>query len=246
MSDSTLVTLVSLGGLLATIGIFAMVWKVVAMVREQQSDAITAAAARKGWEVEFATDGAYKVTRFRGTTDEVRWVAETRRWSDNERTHWPNVTRWHAATAHGPATPILIVRDRSELARVLDASSSGLGAMVANLASSVSGSITDVLFGREAGAVVDIAAMRAVPGASMPHFTVLAADPADALRVLKGGVADAVARVARNSGSILAADNAPALLLTPTGVHLARKMALTVPDAERFASAGAAVVRALR
>jgi hypothetical protein len=74
---------------------------------------------------------------------------------------------------------------------------------------------------------------------------VLAQDGAEAVRVVKAGVGDAVASLAPQSGSVLAESDAPALLLTPGGVYLGRRSGLPPDDVERFAQAGSAIVRQL-
>jgi hypothetical protein len=131
------------------------------------------------------------------------------------------------------------------MTRIVSAASGELGSLVARLADLGMDKAIDKVFGAEAGRGVDGASLERVAGVNIPHFIVLAHDTAEAARVVKAGVGDAVAGLARRSGSVLAESDAPALLLTPGGVHLGRRSALTVEDVERFTDAGTAIVRAL-
>lgn len=244
MSQESLFTLIFGGALVVGIAASVMLWYVYKMVREGRESNISQQAAARGWQTEAVDEGGDRVMRYRGSTDGVAWTAEARRSQDQRRDTRPQLARWQAA-ARGPASPVLILREGSDMTRVVAATSGELGSLVAGLAQMGMDKGIDKLFGAEAGRAVDGAKLERVAGVNLPHFLVLAHDSAEAVRIMKAGVGDAVASVARQSGSVLSESDAPALLLTPVGVYLGRRTALPPDDVQRFAQAGTAIVRQL-
>jgi hypothetical protein len=246
MSDENLIVAVFTGVLVVGIAATVMLWKVARMVRGRTGATLVKEAAARGWQAEAADEGIDQVMRYRGTTDDVPWSAEFRRSRDQTRYTWPKVARWHAASSRGPASPVLILREGSDMTRILSAARGDLGSMVAGLAQMGMDKAIDKVFGSDVGALVDATKLHRVTSVSIPHFTVMAIDTAEGERVMKGGAGEAIMRASGNSTSVLAEPDAPAVLLMPEGVHLGRRSEMSLAEVERFAKAGAAIVHALR
>jgi hypothetical protein len=89
-------------------------------------------------------------------------------------------------------------------------------------------------------------ALASLDGHGLPGATVMAAQPSEALLLMRNRIAPALAAEAVSPASIFADAEPPAVMLLPASVHLASRASASSGDIERLARAGATLVNALK
>ncbi|MGE0462259.1 MAG: hypothetical protein AB7Q16_12890 [Vicinamibacterales bacterium] len=234
--------------LLALVGAAAVV-RLERAARERREEAMRSEASARGWQFEAADDGIFRLWRWRGVTDAIAWTAEYRRGRHRKGTTHARTHRfvWWADTLRGPASPVLFIGVPRGGEPPAFAVAPGGGGLVARMARKAAGfafdQAVDVYFGTEAGSQVDAGAMKRIESGTPSGFIVMAADPAEGVRLLLSGWSDALSTQVRDAQSALSDPKRPWVLLLPRRVSLARMSEVTAADVGRFARAGAALVK---
>lgn len=217
--------------------------------QQRREEALGSEARARGWQFEASDEGIFRLMRWRGVTEGITWTAEyrRRRRKKNQRHASPHRFVWWADTLRGPSSPVLFMHP-PQGAEALSLKVAHGDGVVARLAQRAAGFAFDtavsIYFGAETGAQVDAAAMKPVESGAPAGFIVVAADPSEGARLLRSGWSEAVSAQARDPRSPLSDQKRPWVLLLPRRVSLARMgVVQTSADVERFAHAGAALVK---
>ena len=212
----------------------------------KREDDLRRDASARGWTFQARREGGNYIQQWSGTTDFVSWRAEHVQLPSKKNRGNQHRARWWADTTRGPGHPILLmgVPKGKEQASFTVAQGDGL---MARMAQKVAGMALDFsldhYFGKDAGNLVDAAALKPVEGATVPGFIVRAIDPSEASRALFSGLQGAVTAAMRDPQCALADDtHRPWVLLLPRQVSLGRMTGMqTTADVVRMVRAGVAV-----
>lgn len=241
MSEQMLVYVSIVAGVVVVVGTIAMVvgvWKMLRAVQKGGEQAIAKQAAANGWTFETKSRNSDIDRRWTGITNGVAWTAEYRaidNGRDEDRRH---EFRWAAAITDGPERPILIVHERSALAK-LDDARKNTPAFLSGLVDTAIDAGLDRFFGREAGARADMKRLQPIDGHGLAGFQILAEKPTDALVVVE--------RLLRRplTGHTFPDGETPAALLLSDGVHLALRQPVSTADLDSVVTLGSALAAAV-
>ncbi|MEZ5287186.1 MAG: hypothetical protein R2712_20775 [Vicinamibacterales bacterium] len=237
-------------GVAGVMGATVMLLTRLSTRQQQEEDAhFRREAQDRGWTFQTDREAAFRIRRWTGVTDGIRWTAESWRAPSRRRNRarFEQRMRWWADTLRGPAKPVLFmgVPAGAETPSFTVADGEGLLSRLAQKAAGLAfDAAVDRYFGREDGALVDAGALRKVEGMAPPGYIVMAGDPSEGTRILFAGMNHAMIAA---RGDLAPADPEDALawvLLLPRRVSIARMEAIrTTAELERVARAGAALVK---
>ena len=121
MSEQMLLYLSIGAGVLVVVGAVAMlfgVWKMLSAVQKSGEQAVTKHAAANGWTFETRSRNSDIDRRWTGITNGIAWSAEYRAIHNRTDQYRRHEFRWTAAITDGPEHPILLVHERSALAKL--------------------------------------------------------------------------------------------------------------------------------
>jgi hypothetical protein len=249
MNSDELLIFGAFGGMaLFMIAVTVGVWMLARRSKLRTGLQATQDAAARGWKLQTTDEGGAEVQRWSGSTDGVAWTAEHRvtRERGGSRPYARYQTRWRADARGGPSSPVLITPERSSLKRLDSVADAVPAGFLRSLVESATDKVIDRYFGAEVGAVVDLPALASLDGHGLPGATVMAAQPSEALLLMRYRIAPALAAEAASPASIFADAEPPAVMLLPASVHLASRASASSGDIERLARAGATLVNALK
>jgi hypothetical protein len=206
-------------------------------VQQSGEQAVAKQAAAHGWTFESGSRHSDIDRRWSGTTDGVAWTAQYRALHNQVDEYRRHEFRWTAAIAGGPASPILVVHERSALAK-LDAVRRNTPAFLSGLVNTATDKVLDVFFGREAGGKADMARLQPVDGHGLPSFQIMAESPAAALVVVQRSLSTPL------SQHTFPAGETPTVLLLTDGVHLALREPVSTTDLEGAVALGSSLAAA--
>ena len=220
--------------------------------RAAKEEELRRVASARGWTFASASEKGYRVHRWSGSTDGVAWQAESLRHSDgsNQSKRRRQIARWHGTWSPGINGAIVCMgmpRGKENLGAGV-AEGDGLFAKLAQKAAGFAfDKSIDLYFGDGPGQQVDAASMHRVDAIKVPGYVVMAADKSEGERILAQGLEAALVAAAANTGSVLAEENRPWILLRPNAVSLARTERIRdVNELERFVRAGVDLTRAFK
>jgi len=224
---------VLVGGVAMVVG----VWKMLTAVQQSGEQAVAKQAAANGWTFESKSRNSNIDRRWTGITNGVAWTAEYRAIDNGRDEDLRHEFRWAAAITGGPERPILVVHERSALAK-LDDARKNTPAFLSGLVDMAIDKGLDRFFGREAGARTDMARLQVVDGHGLSGFQVLAEQPTDALVLVERSLKQPLAAHAFPSGET------PAALLLRDGVHLALRQPVSTADLNSVVALGSSLAKA--
>jgi hypothetical protein len=234
---------VSIGaGVVVLVGTVAMgfgVWKMMSSVQKSGEQAVARQAADRGWMFETQSRNSDIDRRWTGVTDGISWRAEYRAINNMTDQYRRHEFRWAAAITDGPERPILLVHERSALAK-LDDARKNTPAFVSGLVDSAIDMGTDQFFGRDAGARANMRQLQPVAGHGLDGFEVLAEAPTDALLVVERSLRGPL------TGHTFPTGETPGVLLLSDGVHLALRLPVSTADLDGVVALGSALAAALK
>ncbi len=220
--------------------------------RAAKEEELRRVASARGWTFATANEKGYRVHRWSGSTDGVSWQAESLRYADssNKTSKRRQIARWHGAWSPGISGAVVcmgVPKGKENLG----AGVSGGEGYFAKLAQKPVGfafdKAIDLYFGDAPGKEVDAGAMQRVEAIKVPGYVVMAADKGEGERILAQGLEAALIAAAKDTGSMLADDSRPWILLRPRAVSLARTERIRdVNELERLIRAGVEVTRAFK
>jgi hypothetical protein len=217
------------------------------LAREEE---LKRAASTRGWQFESVSERGYRVHRWIGTTEGVKWRAESLHYrSNNSKQHRPNLARWHGEFNPGVTQPIVImgVPNGKETPSMPIKGSDGF---LANLAQKAVGfafdKIVDLYFGDRLGQEVDAGAMHRVDS-KLTGFVVMATNKDEGARVLSQGLERSLLDAASDQASVFGKDDRPWILLLPHLISVARTGEFRdINEVEAYLRAGLALTRVNR
>ncbi len=232
---------VSIGaGVLVVVGTVAMlfgVWKMLSAVQKSGEQAVKKHAVANGWTFETRSRNSDIDRRWTGITNGIAWSAEYRAIHNRTDQYRRHEFRWAAAITDGPEHPILLVHERSALAK-LDGARKHTPAFLSGLVDSAIDKGLDQFFGREAGARANMERLKPIDGHGLADFQILAEKPTDALgivgRFLKGPL----------TGHTFPGGETPGALLLSDGVHLALRQPVSTADLDSVVALGSVLAAA--
>jgi len=245
MSDTVLTIIGSIVGV-AAVGVMVAVvvyfWKMASKAQASSTDRFAQSAKVQGWQFEHTAKMGDVRMKWSGSSDGVGWVASHTRLSNDSVDHFytSNTFRWRAEIENGPASPLILTHERSNLDGV-DEKLKKLPGFLRGIASVAIDHVPSAYFGPEA-ADVDLSKWVAVEGHKIPDMRVLApVDDPSAFR-LAGKVAPAIIS---ESAALAAGSKPPVILIKDEAVHLATTTDITAADLERAVRLGVGIVKAL-
>ena len=241
MSEQMLIY-VSIGvGVVVLMGGVAMVvgvWKMLTAVQQSGEQAVAKQAASNGWTFDTKSRNSDIDRRWTGTTNGIAWTARHHAVNNRDNQSRHHEFRWVAPITGGPASPILVVHERSALAK-LDAARKNTPAFLSGLVDSAIDMGLDGFFGREAGSRTDMARLQLVDGHGLAGFQILAETPTDALVVVERSLKGPLAACEFGGGS-----ETPGVLLLSDGVHLALRTPVSTEDLKDAVALGSSLAAA--
>lgn len=215
-------------------------------------------ASMRGWTLQRAREGAFRVLRWTGTTDGIAWIVESVE-GQHSRSHghkrrrltrWRTAPGWTAPKSAALAAPIVIMGvpdGKQTLTFPAAPQGDGWAVKLAQKAFSFAFDKSLVVyFGKEAGGGLDGRAMQRVNSDSIPGYVVMAADRDATTWLLAQGLSTALTSAMANASSILSEKDRPWILLSNKSIALARMEApSSTEQVERFVRAGVVLTRAL-
>jgi hypothetical protein len=203
-------------------------------------------SSMRGWSYESKQENRFRLRRWKGITDGVEWTAESRQKQGGHGHQSIHQSRWLATAVRGPDKPILCmgVPAGKEAPTVHVATGDS---WVAKLAQQAVGfafdQAVDAYFGDDIGKGVDAKELKPVPGATVPGYTIMAADPDAASHILSQGLTRVLTasplpdvKYQRNKTTWV--------LLWKGGIAVGRtEVIVSIDDVERLARLGSAVAR---
>lgn len=219
--------------------------------QQAQEDELKQGASARGWTFNAAHERGYRIYKFSGITDGVKWEAESaRQAAGGKNRERRRVGRWHGQWAPGLSAPMVAmgVPKGKEVMSFQVAQGDGFFARMAQQAVGFAfDKALDVYFGPEIGAEVDATTMKHVNEPSVPGFIFVAANVDEAKRLLAEGLQRALQDATNSNTNVLADDSRPTVLLRPNGISLARMEEFRdVQEVEQFVRAGVGLTRAFR
>lgn len=218
--------------------------------RKAVEEEMRQAASARGWQFESVTEGGFFVRRWRGTTDNVVWTAESLRSvrrAKKGRHRRRRAARWRTAIGLRMTTPVVCigVPAGKETPEFSVAQGEGWLAQLAQKAAGMALDMAiDMYFGKERGREVDAGKLRLVPGVSIPGFIVMAEDTNEAGRMLEQGLKNALVEATNDRSSVFSEADRPWILISKSGMAIGRlEPFVTTADVEGFVGAGIQLTR---
>ena len=207
-------------------------------------------AAGRNWTFGVRTENRTRVRYWTGTTDGIRWQAESRRAAPPRRHRSGGADRclrWWADTLRGPSGAVLFLGlpEGAETPSFAIAEGSGaLARMAQHVAGRAFDRAVDLYFGADAGGQVNAATLKKVDGGTLPGYIVMAADSLEGARRLATGMRAAMHEARHDLQPERAHALMPWVLQLPRRISIARMDTIqSTAELERLARAGAALVR---
>ena len=219
---------------------------------QANEDELRRAASARGWTFGKTHERGYRIYKFTGTTDGVKWEAESARLASggNNRERRRQVARWHGQWAPGVTAPLVAmgVPKGKEVMQFQAAQGDGFFARIAQKAVGFAfDKALDVYFGHEVGAEVDAGTLKHVNEPSVPGFIFMAGNVDEAKRILTEGLHRALLDATSDASNLLADNDRPSILLRPHAISLARmEQFRDVNELDQFIRAGVGLTRAFR
>jgi hypothetical protein len=213
--------------------------------RAARDEEMTRQAKMRGWSFEVLKEGGYDIQRWKGNTNGVEWVAESR-FMRGRRSHGSvRAATWRATSARGPEAPILCLSMASGQQAHMVKMAQGDG-LLANLAKKAAGyafdKVLDLYFGETIGNEVDASVLKPVPGTPPQGFMVMAQDVDAAARILFQGLSRALA--AEPQGEDAGMHKNTWVLLWKNGVALGQSSMIdSIEEIDRLSRLGFAIAR---
>jgi hypothetical protein len=230
--------------------IMALSVKIASRRREAKEEELKQAASMRGWQFEGTSERGYRVHRWIGTTEGVKWRAESlHATSNNSKQHRPNLARWHGEFNPGVTAPIVVmgVPNGKEIPSMPAGGSEGFLAKLAQKAIGFAfDKIVDLYFGDALGKEVDAGAMHRVDS-KLSGFVVMAINKDEGARVLSQGLERSLLDASNDQASVFGKDDRPWILLLPNVISLARTGEFRdLNEVETYVRAGVALTRVNR
>jgi len=224
--------------MVGTVAMLVAVWKMLTAVQRGAEQAVGKQAAANGWTFESKSRNSDIDRRWTGTTNGIAWSARYYAPHNQTSQYRRHEFRWVAAISDGPASPLLVVHERSALAK-LDAARKNTPAFLSGLVDSAIDMGLDGFFGREAGSRTDMARLQLVDGHGLAGFQILAEKPTDALVVVERSLKGPLAACEFRSGS-----ETPGVLILSDGVHLALRTTVSTEELDDAVALGSSLAAA--
>lgn len=232
-----------IGSFILAASVIGIILVVVARRQAAKFEERQAAARARGWTLEKRSEHGFRIYQWTGSTDGVRWVAESAEKPGSQHRKGIYVARWHGSWTPGINDAIVVMAMPKGPDRLVGSVAEGEG-LFARLAKKATGyafdKSIDGYFGYSAGQEVDAAALQRVD-TTVPGVAVMAANKDEGARVLREGFEQAVV----STRSQLSDD--VWILLRPQAVSLGRMSRFRdIDDVDGFVRAGVALTRAFK